>query len=261
MEHKLKSLRVRLALVLLLSGAVISLTVANQYSKAQHERMQFAKMTDTEHLKAASEAIYNFQWDDARKHLVAVKTRSVTKPSPDVPAIQGCASASTLKYSERERAAIDCTTTPEKCEVFANAEGGKELCPTERDILLKKIGTELEQMRQREEKEEKEFEAKQSEQKQTKQQAEQNRPDAWDSLPIEHDKLMTIVNAGYWQGGEYRVCSIEVSKNPTIVDCSDVTHRELNFRMDVVFDGSMEHAQWDCKRRQTDVYCKPYAGN
>lgn len=70
---------------------------------------------------------------------------------------------------------------------------------------------------------------------------------------------MTVVNAGYWNGGEYRVCTIVVDKNPTILMCSDNTnHRELDFRMDVVFDGSMDQERWDCKRREVDVFCKPF---
>ena len=85
-----------------------------------------------------------------------------------------------------------------------------------------------------------------------------NSPGAWNSLPFAHTKQMNILNAGYWQGGEYRVCRIEVGYNPTTLDCSDTTHRESDIRMDVVFDGSMGHAQWDCKRRRADVFCKPY---
>jgi|HubBroStandDraft_4_1064222.scaffolds.fasta_scaffold02046_2 hypothetical protein len=78
-----------------------------------------------------------------------------------------------------------------------------------------------------------------------------------DSLSfIEHKKNMVVSNAGHWLGGEYRLCDTDASNDPPLLKCS-YGGDQLEVRMDVVFDGSMNSDNWDCKYRQDDIFCIP----
>jgi hypothetical protein len=255
---------------------------------------KFKNMSEAEHVRAAYEAMNDTNWELARTHLFAVRPPVIVKPTPEIQSaidaciaasvpnddstfamieackskndpnyrghagadIAGCVTPTTEKrYTIEERKLIDCTVRPLSCETVIDSQGRKQLCPSEAPILtdrLNKTMQALNAVREREWRDQQKRLAESAE-------AERRTPDAWDILPIEHKKeMMTVLNAGYWQGGEYRVCGIEVSKSPTVLDCSlDPVRKEVNVRLDVVFDGSMENSQWDCQRRPTDVYCKP----
>jgi hypothetical protein len=108
--------------------------------------------------------------------------------------------------------------------------------------------------RQREQKaRELEQQAKQRELKQK----EEDKPDLIDSLPLTEHRKKMVINSGRWYTGEYHVCEIPVSENPTILMCPDLPSANATTRMDVVFYGSMENPRWDCKRREDDIYCEP----